>query len=118
MRITESQLRRVIREVIKEASDVATMNYIVSVLGKGKAERHEKLKMMMARHVLNRLTGVEKGDPMSCEQFVESLFGGVEQGVKKSLIKACEEGDKLAREVNMTKEERFERDVGHFPSAR
>ena len=116
MRITESQLRRVIREVIKEASDVATMNYIVSVLGK--ENRLEKMKLLMARHVLNRLTGVEKGEIMSCEQFVESLFGGVEEGVKKSLIKACKEGEKLAREVNMTKEERMERDIGHFPSAR
>jgi len=119
MRITESRLRRIIREVIKESSDYDTMVMINDKLGGSSSkDRHEKMKLLMARHVLNRLTGVEEGNPMSCEEFIESLFGHVEPSVKDILLVACREGEKLAKEVNMTKEERMERDLGHFPSAR
>lgn len=116
MRITESRLRRIIREVIKEASDASTLQYISSKLGSDKPM--ETLKLMMGRHVLNHMTGVEKGKRMSCEEFVKSLFGEVESGVNEKLIAACKEGEALAKEVNMTKEERMEKAVGHFPSAR
>jgi hypothetical protein len=115
MRITESRLRRIIREVIKEASDASTLQYISSKLGSDKPM--ETLKLMMGRHVLNHMTGLEK-ERMSCEEFVESLFGEVESGVYEELIAACKEGEALAKEVNMTKEERMEKAVGHFPSAR
>ena len=101
MRITESRLRRIIREVIKEANDASTLQYISGKLGDNPMET---LKLMMGRHVLNHKTGLEK-DRMSCEEFVESLFGEVEPGVKEKLIAACREGEEHAKRVGMTKEE-------------
>ena len=107
MRITESRLRRIIREVIKEASDASTLQYVSSKLGSKPGEAMETLKLMMGRHVLNHMTGLETGERMSCEEFVESLFGEVEPGVHEELIAACREGEAHAKNVNMTQHERM-----------